>query len=294
MKHTIYLLVLLLTFACKSKNETSVAIENNIELQQLRDADQADRRNQPIDWSVVSVNDSLRRARVFEMLDSNLVQTGKDYHNAALIFQHGHDTSDSRLAVEFMEKALELDTTINPWLLAAATDRYLMRLDKPQRYGTQYRRDGESGWFLYEVDTINTTDADRIALNVPTLAESRARVALRNKLLLQSILEEGKSVDELINFIRTQDLQKSDYNLSENEINNLGYQLMETNKADALKIFKLNTELYPDAYNTFDSYGECLLELGKKDESIAAYEKSVELNPKNTHGKEVLEQLKGN
>ena len=34
---------------------------------------------------------------------------------------------------------------------------------------------------------------------------------------------------------------------------------------DALKIFTLNTELYNNAFNTWDSLGECLIALGKKE-----------------------------
>ena len=59
----------------------------------------------------------------------------------------------------------------------------------------------------------------------------------------------------------------------------------------ALKIFKLNTELYPNAYNTHDSYGECLLKLNKTDEAIRAYKKSLELNPNNTHAEKVLAEI---
>ncbi|MBT8302978.1 MAG: tetratricopeptide repeat protein [Bacteroidia bacterium] len=61
----------------------------------------------------------------------------------------------------------------------------------------------------------------------------------------------------------------------------------EKNK-EALKIFKLNTQLYPDQWNTFDSYGECLLKLGDIELGIEAYKKSLELNPNNTTAKEVL------
>ena len=62
-------------------------------------------------------------------------------------------------------------------------------------------------------------------------------------------------------------------------------------KEDALKIFKLNTELYPNSSNTFDSYGECLLKLGDKENAVKAYKKSLELNPKNQNAKRVLSEM---
>lgn len=81
------------------------------------------------------------------------------------------------------------------------------------------------------------------------------------------------------------------YNISEDAINSFGYELMQQNKlTDAELIFKLNAELYPDSYNVYDSYGECLLKSGKEKEGIAAYKKSLELNPENTNAKHILEK----
>ncbi len=60
------------------------------------------------------------------------------------------------------------------WLAAAAKDRGLMRLGLPQRYGTQYNIADDGAWILWDVDP-STTDEERAAWNVPTLAENRAR-----------------------------------------------------------------------------------------------------------------------
>jgi len=57
---------------------------------------------------------------------------------------------------------------------------------------------------------------------------------------------------------------------------------------DALAILKLNTELYPMSYNTWDSYGECLLELGENNEALKAYKKSLAINPNNTNADSIL------
>ncbi|MBL0073447.1 MAG: hypothetical protein IPP34_17185 [Bacteroidetes bacterium] len=62
-------------------------------------------------------------------------------------------------------------------------------------------------------------------------------------------------------------LRKSlpEYNASESAINTFGYELLNKNQLnDAETIFKLNTELYPNSYNAYDSYGECLLRLKKR------------------------------
>ena len=41
----------------------------------------------------------------------------------------------------------------------------------------------------------------------------------------------------------------------------------------------------------FDSYGEALMGAGMKDQAIAAYQKSVQLNPGNDNGREMLRKL---
>jgi hypothetical protein len=80
-----------------------------------------------------------------------------------------------------------------------------------------------------------------------------------DKRKLSELLSEGKSIDEIISFVKTEDKKVSEYNLYENGINIFGYELMKEGKnEEALKIFKLNTELFPEEYNTWDSYGECL------------------------------------
>lgn len=268
------------------------AMTDNAELQEIYDEDQGDRKVAEIDWSVVSVRDSLRQVRVYEMLEEGLVQTAQDYKNAAMVFQHGRDIAASEMAVSLMRKAIELNPEMNKWLLAAAIDRDLMRKGEPQIYGTQYRREHGGPWELYEIDPSKVTDEERREYNVETLAEQQEKVKKMNKKKLSEFLKEGKSIDEVVAFCQSEDLKESEYDLSEYAINNLGYELLEENKeADALKIFEMNTQLYPDAFNTHDSLGECLVKMGKVKEGIAAYKKSLELNPKNDNATKVLAEL---
>lgn len=113
-----------------------------------------------------------------------------------------------------------------------------------------------------------------------------------NKKKLSKLLASSEGIDEVITFIKNADLKNSEYDLSEGGINSFGYQLMGEGKdEDALKIFKMNTELYPEAYNTHDSYGECLVKIGRTKEGIAAYKKSIELNPKNENAKKIIAEL---
>lgn len=80
----------------------------------------------------------------------------------------------------------------------------------------------------------------------------------------------------------------------ENQLNTVGYWFLERGrKSDALRIFELNVNEYQDASNPYDSLGEAYLSMGDTTAAILAYERSVELNPKNDNGVEILRQLRG-
>lgn len=269
---------------------------NNDELQTMYKADQAERQVTNIDWAKMRINDSVRKKRTYEMISNGEIKTGRDYYHSAMIFQHGKDSVDSEMAVKQMRKAIELDSTINKWLLAAAIDRDLMRRNKPQIYGTQYiKKYEETKWSRYLLDSTKVTDEERKKYRVETLAEQQVKLKRMNMLKITAYYEEMHSLQKAIELIKSEikKAEQATYDVSEGEINQLGYALIQQQKTEeALQIFKLNTELYPKGYNTFDSLGECLLLLNKKEEGIKAYKKSLELNPKNENAKKVLSDLK--
>ncbi len=73
-----------------------------------------------------------------------------------------------------------------------------------------------------------------------------------------------------------------------------GYSLLNRRKMDqAVAVFKLSVEMYPDAFNTYDSLGEAYMVAGNHELAIENYERSLELNPENTNAVRMLEQLRG-
>ncbi len=83
-----------------------------------------------------------------------------------------------------------------------------------------------------------------------------------------------------------------DYTLDENELNGVGYLLIQQGKlAEAITIFKINVNAFPKSWNVYDSLGEAYLEVGNKPLAIKNYRESVRLNPENTYGSEVLKKL---
>lgn len=76
-------------------------------------------------------------------------------------------------------------------------------------------------------------------------------------------------------------------------INARGYQLMAAGEMDlALELFKLNTLLFPENGNVWDSLAECCYNMKKYDLSLEYYEKSVEVDPSNENGKQMIERIR--
>ena len=83
-----------------------------------------------------------------------------------------------------------------------------------------------------------------------------------------------------------------EYIFNEGVLNNIGYQLIEMNRAkDAIEIFKLNVEEYPESFNPYDSLGEAYMIDGQKELAIKNYAKSLELNPNNAGAIKMLNKI---
>ena len=73
--------------------------------------------------------------------------------------------------------------------------------------------------------------------------------------------------------------QRTTYNFDEEELNSLGYRLLNAKKFnDAIRIFQLNVEAYPQSSNVHDSLAEAYMNDGNKPLAITNYRKSVEVN----------------
>lgn len=106
-----------------------------------------------------------------------------------------------------------------------------------------------------------------------------------------SLLENGsqEKADQLIQqYIK----EPNNYEAHEGDFNRLGYQFLRLPKCEnALETFYSATQLFPKSWNLYDSYGEALLQCGKKEEAITMYQKSIELNPNNSNAKETIRKM---
>jgi hypothetical protein len=157
----------------------------NADLERLYNEDQADRAADLDDsahWQAVEKRDAERRKRVLEIVEKGGVKEAADYLHAAMVYQHGATPEDYDRAYQWAAKAAELDPDYPGarWLTAAAKDRYLMKLGKPQLYGTQFQRvNGTGPWILWNVDP-SITDEERAKWDVPPLARAKARAEALN------------------------------------------------------------------------------------------------------------------
>lgn len=62
----------------------------------------------------------------------------------------------------------------------------------------------------------------------------------------------------------------------ENAINEEGYAWMRNKKTEeANAFFELNTKLFPESANAYDSYAESFMNMGKYDEAVKYYELAI-------------------
>jgi hypothetical protein len=112
-------------------------------------------------------------------------------------------------------------------------------------------------------------------------------------------------VDTLMNIIINKNVEKAidtywtlygdyenEYNFKETQLNILGYQLLQVGmNKQAIEIFKLNVEQFPDSFNVYDSLAEGYMTAGDNKNAIKYYKKSLKLNPNNDNAKKMLEQI---
>jgi hypothetical protein len=141
-------------------------------LRGLYDADQADRAGGDL-VDGADERDAARRAEVLDLLAAGQARTAADAYHAAMVLQHGRGPDDYALARDLAAEAAASGEPRARWLTAAATDRWLMSLGRPQRYGTQWV-EAAGRTTLYPVDP-TTTDAERLSWDVAPLDELRRR-----------------------------------------------------------------------------------------------------------------------
>jgi hypothetical protein len=86
--------------------------------------------------------------------------------------------------------------------------------------------------------------------------------------------------------------EESDLYFDEFSFNAIGYELLgESRYPEAIEVFELNVELFPESANVYDSLAEAYMKGGEKKKAVELYKKSLELNSDNENAKEKLKEL---
>ena len=80
---------------------------------------------------------------------------------------------------------------------------------------------------------------------------------------------------------------------SEGQMNALGYRFLREGKPkEAILLFTLNVETFPESFNVYDSLGEALMADHRYAEAVQNYERSLAVNPANDNARQKLQELK--
>ncbi len=111
---------------------------------------------------------------------------------------------------------------------------------------------------------------------------------------LYGLVEEGAADDAIGQIVATRDANSSPYYFLEEQINLAGYRFLREEKVEqAIRMFRINVELFPQSWNVYDSLGEGMLRSGDAAAAAAMYEKSLALNPDSPSGREALARIRG-
>ena len=121
---------------------------------------------------------------------------------------------------------------------------------------------------------------------------SQQEMLQREAAFFSLIKTEG--IEKATNYYKTLKVENHDKKLfTETGMNTFGYSYFGNKDYDtAIQLFEMNVTEYPDSWNVYDSLGEAYLAKGNREKAAENYKKSVELNPDNENGKQILNELK--
>ena len=104
--------------------------------------------------------------------------------------------------------------------------------------------------------------------------------------------KEGGADSAVSTWHRLKKSKPDEYSFSEVNLVLFGYYLLERDRIqDAIKIFELYIDEFPESWNAYDSMGEAHMMNNDKEPAKKYYRKSLELNPDNTNAEEMLKKL---
>ena len=107
------------------------------------------------------------------------------------------------------------------------------------------------------------------------------------------VLEKGNFEEAVTAFRAALESNPDDPALSEGAINNSGLDKLSDNLEFATALLRINTLLYPDAANTWDSLGMAYKLAGQKAKAIENYQAALQRDPDLYTARMALKELAG-
>lgn len=147
--------------------------EMSARLEAIRGEDQAERGG-GAPAPGMTERDTARRVEVARIFAEGCFETGRDYHNAALVFQHGPTPEHHYQTWVWATRAVALGDAEAAWLIPRSIDRYLMISGYKQLFATNLSRPfngSDAGiWCVWPV-VAAVDDEQWAAMGVRSLAE---------------------------------------------------------------------------------------------------------------------------
>ncbi|MEM9391239.1 MAG: amidohydrolase family protein [Bacteroidota bacterium] len=127
--------------------------------------------------------------------------------------------------------------------------------------------------------------------NMLATVKKKVEMPMYSEWLMPNIQQYGieKAIDSLDLLLAS---KTSSYRLAEMDFNIMGYELMQQGlMPEALKVLEKNTRLFPDEFNTYDSYAEALFYMQEFEKAKENYEKASALNPYYTNGQVMIDSI---
>jgi Flp pilus assembly protein TadD len=106
------------------------------------------------------------------------------------------------------------------------------------------------------------------------------------------MLERGDTAGALAAYREVRRRNPKSPAVEEFRLNRLGYTFLGRRKLDeAIAVFTLNVEFYPDSWNVYDSLGEAYMNRGDTDRAIRYYRKTLQMNPNNPGARTALRTM---
>jgi tetratricopeptide (TPR) repeat protein len=189
-------------------------------------------------------------------------------------------------------------TFSGPFLTFMSFAQYLVPLAVLEIYLRTQDRAGASGRFAMAAGLFALTVVMGAGIIVVTMAVFLPNIkkAFDNRKPIADTLSAtiaGSGIDQAAKqYHELKAAAPATYDFDENEVNSLGYQLLQARQfKQAIRIFQLNVEAYPQSANTWDSLAEAYMDDGDKAQAIANYQRSLEINPRNANAVKMLQKL---